>query len=511
MSRATKRFKKLNPSFVKTLSELIKDYPVININGVNNRDVNSICYDSRKGVPGSLFVAIRGARYNGEHFIKQAVDKGASIVVSESPYSPKKFPYCKNLTYVQVECCREALSSIASRFYEEPSNKLKLFGITGTNGKTTVAYILESIFQNQGKLTGVVGTINSRYSGITQTSSMTTPESLDLNCKLYEMVQNNVEYCFLEVSSHALALKRVENLRFETILFTNLTRDHLDFHTTFQDYKETKKSLFKKYPKAKAVVNIDDPIGKEIFAESRSVDLLKIGLSDKADIKAVDIQLSPKETRWRLQTPWGQKVIRSKLLGVHNIYNQLAAAAGALSQKISLETITNGLESINKVPGRFEPLEKGQPFTVIVDYAHTEDALTKVLQSCKAITKNKIILVFGCGGDRDRGKRLGMGKAAINGSNYAIVTSDNPRTEDPEKIIDDICKGFLGHKQTKKDHMRIADRGKAIQHAIAIAQPGDLVLITGKGHENYQIVSSSSIPFDDRALATAAIEKRFNR
>ncbi len=510
ISPSIKRLNKLNPNSVKTLNELIEGYPPINIYGPNDPIVESICYDSRKVALGSLFVAIRGAQSNGEQFIEQAIANGATVIVSESPYLSSQASDNKNITYVQVESCRETLSLIASRFYGDPSKELKLFGITGTNGKTTVAYILESIFLNLGKSVGVIGTVNSRYSGKNQASSMTTPESLDLNRTLCEMVKNKVDHCFLEVSSHALALQRVENLHFETILFTNLTRDHLDFHPTFEDYKETKKSLFKKYPKAKAIVNIDDPTGLEIVAENLSTDFLKIGLNAQADIRAKNIQLSPKETRWTLQTPWGNQAIRSKLLGLHNIYNQLTAAAGALSQEVPLETIAIGLNSIDKVPGRFEPVEKGQSFSVIVDYAHTDDALTNVLQACKAVTENKIILVFGCGGDRDRGKRPRMGQAAINGADYVIVTSDNPRTENPEKIIDDICKGFPNNTQVNADHIRISDRRKAIERAIEIAQPGDLVLIAGKGHENYQVLSSETIPFDDREFAAKALEKRLN-
>ena len=511
ISPSRKRLNKLHPNFAATLDELIDSCSIIDIKGPDCPIVQSICYDSRKATSDSLFVAIRGAQSNGEQFIGQALAKGATVIVAESPYSPGLFPDIENTTYVQVESCRETLSLISSRFYKKPSKKLGLLGITGTNGKTTVAYLLESIFQTQEKSVGVIGTINSRYSGKVQASSMTTPESLDLNQELSEMVQNGVEYCFLEVSSHALALQRVDNLNFEAVMFTNLTRDHLDFHPTFEDYKETKKSLFKKFPNAKAIINIDDPVGLEIVDENPSANFLKIGLNEEAEIRAIDIQLSPEGTRWTLQTPFGNQKIDSKLLGIHNVYNQLVAAAGALSQEVSLEAIAAGLEKIKRVPGRFDSVEGGQPFSVIIDYAHTEDALTNVLKACKSVTQKRIILVFGCGGDRDRGKRPKMGRTAFEGANVLVVTSDNPRTENPDLIIDDVCKGFPETASENIDFLRISDRRKAINHAIEIAQPGDLVLIAGKGHEDYQILNSKTISFDDREIAAEALAERYPR
>jgi UDP-N-acetylmuramoyl-L-alanyl-D-glutamate--2,6-diaminopimelate ligase len=506
-----KRLNKLNPNLATTLDKLIGGCSIIDIKGPGNPIVESVCYDSRKATPDSLFVAIRGARSNGEQFIGQALVNGSTVIVAESPYSPGLFTDIQNTTYVQVENCRETLSLIASRFYKEPSKKLQLFGITGTNGKTTVAYLLESIFQKQEKSVGVIGTINSRYSGKAQASSMTTPESLDLNRELSEMLQSGVGHCFLEVSSHALALQRVDNLHFETVLFTNLTRDHLDFHPTFEDYKETKKSLFKKFPKAKAIINIDDPVGLEIVDENPSINFFKVGLSKEAEIRATDIQLSPEGTNWTLQTPFGNQKINSKLLGIHNVYNQLVAVAGALSQEMSLKTIVIGLEKIKRVPGRFDSVEKGQPFSVIIDYAHTEDALTNVLKACKSVTQKRIILAFGCGGDRDRGKRPKMGRAAFEGADFLIVTSDNPRTENPDSIIEGTCKGFPETAKENIDFVCISDRGEAINHAIAIAQPGDLVLIAGKGHEDYQILNSKTISFDDREVAIDALAKRYPR
>lgn len=511
ISPSRKRLNKLNPNLATTLDQLIDGCSVIDIKGARCPVVESVCYDSRKATSDSLFIAIRGSQSNGEQFIGEALANGSTVIVAESPYSPGQFPDIENITYVQVENCREALSLIASKFYKEPSKKLQLFGITGTNGKTTVAYLLESIFQNQGKTIGVIGTINSRYSGKVQSSSMTTPESLDLNRELSEMYRNRVEYCFLEVSSHALALQRIDNLHFETVLFTNLTRDHLDFHPTFEDYKDTKKSLFKKFPEAKAVINIDDPVGIEIINENPSTNFLKVGLSEEAEIRAIDIQLSPEGTKWTLKTPFGNQDIDSKLLGVHNVYNQLVAAAGALSQQVPIETIALGLEKIKRVPGRFDSVEKGQPFSVIIDYAHTEDALTNVLKACKSVTQERIILVFGCGGDRDRGKRSKMGRAAFEGADFLVVTSDNPRTENPDSIIDDVCKGFPEAYSDSVDFIRVLDRNKAINHAIEIAQPGDAVLIAGKGHEDYQILNSKTISFDDREVAIDALLKRYPR
>ena len=499
----------LNKSFTTTLDEIIKGYRVLNIKGSTQAIVRSVCYDSRKAKPDSLFVAIRGNQNNGEEFIGNALANGATIVVTESSYSADQFSNIGNITYIQVESCRDALSFIASKFYKEPSRKLRLFGITGTNGKTTVTYLLESIFQNQEKLVGVIGTINSRYSEKVQASSMTTPESLDLNRELSEMVRAGIEYCFLEVSSHALALNRVNNLHFDTILFTNFTRDHLDFHSTLEDYKNVKKSLFKKFPKAKAIINIDDPVGLEILAENPTLDFSKVGTSSNAEIRAVNIQLSSVCTKWTLQTPLGNQKINSKLLGLHNIYNQLIATSAALSQNISLEAIATGLEKTKTVPGRFESIERGQPFSVIIDYAHTEDALTNTLKACKSMAKKRIILVFGCGGDRDRGKRPKMGRVAFDGADILIVTSDNPRTENPDSIIEDICKGFPKATKNNDNFFCISDRQQAISRSIEIARPDDLVLVAGKGHETYQILNSGAITFNDRAVAIEALIKRY--
>ncbi len=498
----------MNPKSLKTLDQIIKGFPILDIQGPSNPIVQSICYDSRRASSNTLFVAIRGENTDGERFIGESINNGATIIIAESSYSPSLVPDLENITYIQVQNCREALSYLSSQFYDKPSKKLKLFGVTGTNGKTTVVYLLESIFEALGNSVGVIGTVNSRFSGKARSSSMTTPESLNLNRVLSEMVENGIDYCFLEVSSHALAMQRVDNLEFETILFTNLTRDHLDFHPTFEDYKETKKSLFKKFPNAKAVVNIDDFTGLEIVNENTSINFFKTSVENEADIRATDIRLTPKETQWTLRTTLGNREIRSKLLGLHNVYNQLTAAAGAFTQKVPLEIIVKGLEKISNIPGRFESIDKGQPFSVIVDYAHTDDALTNILRASKTVTKSKVILVFGCGGDRDRGKRPRMGEVAITGADQIIVTSDNPRTEDPDKIIDDICRGFPENAQENTDYIRIPDRRKAIEYSIKIAQPGDLILIAGKGHENYQVLSTETIPFDDREIASSALDKR---
>ncbi len=385
---------------------------------------------------------------------------------------------------------------------------MALTGITGANGKTTTAYLMESILREEGKRVGVIGTINYRYGDTIIPAPVTTPESLDLNRLLQEMTSQGVSHCVMEASSHALHLKRVWNLDFEVGIFTNLTRDHLDFHESMENYKTAKKLLFTANKVKKAVLNLDDPVGLEIKQELQ-IEAIGISLNRPADVTAEDIQRKDNTTRFMLKTPWGSIEMQTALLGAHNLQNILSAASAALLQGISLETVARGIRNVENVPGRFEGVQEGQKFLVVVDYAHTDDALRNVLEAARQLTQKRVIVVFGCGGDRDRGKRPLMGSIALKLSDCALITSDNPRGEDPESIINDIVEGMTTElKQSRRHDEIIPDRKQAIERAIELAEEGDLVLIAGKGHEDYQILKSGTIHFDDREIARNAIHER---
>ncbi len=490
------------------ISHLTRKAELVGFSGDLEREVSGLEYDSRRIQPDNMFVAISGLVEDGSKFIEDALARGARTIVSELPAGISNFNNSgEAVTQLQVESARTALAQFSNEFYGCPSEKLSVIGITGSNGKTTTSYLLEAIFNTAGKATGVLGTINYRYGGKTFPSTFTTPESSDLNRMLAEMVDEKVEHCLLEISSHALVLKRAFGLNFEVAVFTNLTRDHLDFHETMEQYKNAKKLLFRNNNVKKAVINIDDSAGKEIFDEL-SVERLSTGLISPADISAENIQLSDKGTSFDLKTPWGALSLEISLLGLHNVHNLLTATAVALLQGIDLETIGKGIQSLKNVPGRFESVDLGQAYAVIVDYAHTDDALSKALCAARAVTKNRLILVFGCGGDRDRGKRKLMGQVAFELSDFAIVTSDNPRKEDPNRIIEDILHGLPEKVQENHDYEICVDRKSAIFKAIGLAEAGDLILIAGKGHEDYQIIGSEKKHFDDRKIAAQAIRER---
>jgi UDP-N-acetylmuramoyl-L-alanyl-D-glutamate--2,6-diaminopimelate ligase len=493
------------------LSRLIQDLGALHVMGTLSREVTSIASDSRKAQAGSLFVSIRGHRQNGDHFIGDALAAGATSFITETEFDRLEGHHLSSngITAVRVPDSRLALSKVSAEFYRHPSSRLNLIGITGTNGKTTLTYILEALFGMAGQKTGVIGTINYRYGGVKHPASVTTPESLEINRMLNDMAENGVESCFMEVSSHSLNLKRVHAMSFKVGVFTNLSQDHLDFHGSMESYIQDKKDLFRANQVEKRVLNIDDPVGREILNES-SAETLTIGIHHPADITAKDCVLTEEGSRFTLQTPSGNREIFTHLLGTHNIYNLLSGAAVALFQGISLDDIDRGMRSIDRVPGRFEQLRCGQDFGVVVDYAHTDDALKNALHAARAVARNRVLVVFGCGGDRDPGKRPKMGKVAIDNSALAIITSDNPRSEDPGLIIRDIQTGIPETAKENQDYVIIQDRAEAIEYAIGQARPGDLLLIAGKGHEDYQVLSTGTIHFDDREVAEVAIKKRLN-
>lgn len=493
------------------LAKLINGFPLQNLMGTLDREIKSIAYDSRKVEPGALFVAIPGHHHDGNRFLGEALQQGAVAYITEAGVEDliEQGIGLQDTTGLHVVDARHALAWVASKFYGEPSRHMDLVGVTGTNGKTTLTYLLESIYNANEEPNGVIGSINYRYGDVVRSAPMTTPEALELNRMLAEMRAAGIHRCVMEVSSHSLALKRVRDLRFAVGVFTNFSRDHLDYHQTLEHYKECKKGLFRDCLVAKQVINIDDAVGREIVAESPPV-TLTTGLEQSADVTAENLKISLDGVRFTLKTPYGETEIQSTLLGRHNVYNLLSAAAVALIQNIGLDTIARGIRELNKVPGRFEKVDMGQGFIVAVDYAHTDDALANALKAARALTPNQVIVVFGCGGDRDTTKRPEMGRIAVDMADFAVITSDNPRTEDPNRIIDQICEGIPHDVKPEERYMVLPDRKQAIRFAVNKARAGDLVLIAGKGHEDYQVLADGRIHFDDREEAASALQQRFN-
>lgn len=497
---------------IKSLGILLENVEVIEVLGDLGTAVRGLAYDSRQVVEGDLFVAIHGARQDGSRFIEDAVRRGASAVLVEKAPEAKLPVAC-----VRVPDSRKALAGLAAAFYDNPSLDLQLIGITGTNGKTTTTLLLESILKKAGHSPGVIGTIDYRWEGRRKSASMTTPESLDLQKLFHEMRRDRVSHVVMEVSSHALALGRVEGCTFKAGLFTNLSQDHLDFHSTMESYFEAKSLLFRNHlgfnGKASAgVINADDPYGKRLM-EGAAGDVWSYSVSHRAaGVWVKSSELSTSGIRAELHTPAGSLDIRSSLLGRLNLYNLVAAATTALAIGISKEAIHEGLQAVSFVDGRLQrvsaPPERG--CEVVVDYAHTPDAMEKALTCLREMTKGRLLVVFGCGGDRDRGKRPLMGKVAAELGDFVALTSDNPRSEAPAEIIRDIEPGVkavglsyiasgssLGEG---KGYTIEADRKKAIELALSWAKPGDLVFIGGKGHETYQIIDGQVLPFDDRLV-----------
>jgi len=482
----------------KNLKNLMAGIEIAGSLGDPNREIKHISFDSRKIRQGSLFVAISGKQHDGKSFIKEATDKGAIAVITQSPLKSISSIIAKknDVTAFCVKDSRQALSKISANYYDKPFKDLSLTGITGTNGKTTLTYILEALSKADGRHAGVIGTIDCHFRKTVMPATITTPESLDLNRNIREMVDAGVSDCFLEVSSHALSQKRVFEMNFDAGVFTNLSRDHLDFHGDMEEYKNAKAKLFRENLVMNAIINIDDPTGEE-FAEEFKEKTITTGISPAADFSAENIFLAKTQSKFILKTPHGSVDIKTNLLGRHNIYNLLSAAACAVTRGMSLEKIQETFKEIPAIPGRFESINSGQNFSVLVDYAHTQDALSKSIIASKAFTLGEVIVVFGCGGDRDKGKRKEMGRVATKNADFTVITSDNPRTEDPKKIIDDIVKGVLSNGSYKA----ITDRREAIAYAINRAKKNDLVLIAGKGHEDYQVLGKTKARFDDREVA----------
>ncbi len=480
-----------------------------------NPDVTGVEYNSRRVATGFAFVAMKGETTDGNRYIDAALAAGAVAVISDSALeSPRA-----DVAWAQVPHGRRALARVSANFYKRPAERLSITGITGTNGKTTTAFLVESIFKSEPRKSALIGTIEYHLGDRTLAAPHTTPESLELNRFFAQAVGQGVTEAVMEVSSHALAQQRVFGIPYDVAVFTNLTRDHLDYHGSFDQYFEAKKMLFAGVgtePPRAAVLNIDDAYGLSLvkFAQSRGAAVFTYGL-ERADFHAEKVDVGLNGTRLDAVTPVGVVPLWSPLMGKVNVYNILAATAAAYARGVALDAIATGIERLARIPGRFERVDCGQPFTVVVDYAHTDDALRNLTDLARefvarAGNRGRVITLFGCGGDRDRAKRPLMGQAAGRGSDFVILTSDNPRSEDPQAIIADALAGL---QPTGTPYAVEPDRRKAIGLAIHEARPGDIVLLAGKGHEKVQITRAGATPFDDvevaaEALSAAGFSKR---
>jgi UDP-N-acetylmuramoyl-L-alanyl-D-glutamate--2,6-diaminopimelate ligase len=474
--------------------------------------VSGVTHDSRAVAPGAVFVAIRGERADGAAFAADAVRRGALAVVSaSSPAAPLDVPW------LQTTDARLALAELAALFHGRPSERLSVVGVTGTNGKTTTTYLLASVFEAAGLPCGRLGTVTIRVGpspADERDASHTTPEASEVQRLLAEMVARGCRACAMEVSSHALALHRVAEVRFQAAIFTNLTRDHLDFHGDMTQYFAAKRRLFQMLPSgATAVVNADDPRGAELAASQPRV--LTFAIDRPADIHASDIQSSLEGLAFDVDTPRGRLAIRSPLVGRPNVSNILGVIGAAVALDLPAEAIERGLAGLERVPGRFQIVSSpADDVRVVVDYAHTDDALKNLLETLRPLAGGRVVTVFGCGGDRDRTKRPLMGAVAARLSDFVVLTSDNPRSEEPARIIEEITRGLAptvppgSPARPGTPFETIVDRRAAIERAVRAAQAGDLVVIAGKGHEKYQIVGDRTLPFDDVDVARAALAQR---
>jgi UDP-N-acetylmuramoyl-L-alanyl-D-glutamate--2,6-diaminopimelate ligase len=483
------------------LAELLRHTEVFNTKGDVKLDVQSLAYDSRRVGRSCLFFAIQGERADGHRFVSQVLHSGGVAVVSEQP-PPEGFA----ATWVQVGRIRRALAEVSRAFYGDPDDKLKLVGITGTNGKTTTAYLLHSILESAGIEAGLFGTVEYRVGSQAIPAYHTTPESLDLAAYFDELVHAGGEAAAMEVSSHALAQERVWGFRFAAAVFTNLTRDHLDYHKDFESYFAAKRRLFEGVgtsPPALGVINIDDPWGERLL-KTHQTSQITYGIDSNAQVKVTHFIQSIRGIHATVSTPRGSLEIESSLLGKVNLDNILAAVATATGLGIATEKIEEGVRALRQVPGRFERVDAGQPFMVLADYAHTDDALKNALTTVRGFTRNRLIVVFGCGGERDRTKRPLMGEVAGRLSDWAVLTSDNPRSEDPLLIMNDA---IVGLQKSGGSYIAEVDREQAIRKALKQAREGDVVLLAGKGHETYQVLKDGPISFDDREVARRVLRE----
>ncbi|MBU8907115.1 UDP-N-acetylmuramoyl-L-alanyl-D-glutamate--2,6-diaminopimelate ligase [Desertibacillus haloalkaliphilus] len=482
------------------LNELLKSFVHYEKIGSDNPLITSIEMDSREVTEGSLFICIDGYTVDGHDFVSQAVDAGAVAVLAERAVET-------SVPVILVKDTKRSMAIIANVFFDHPTKKLNLIGVTGTNGKTTITHLIEKIFSDAGQRTGLIGTMYTKIGEETTEAVNTTPESLPLQKTFRQMVDKNVDTAVMEVSSHALHLGRVRGCDFNVAIFTNLSPDHLDYHGTMEAYLHAKGLLFAQLgntfgdQKKIAVLNQDDPASKEL-EKMTAAHVISYGFDTKSDVMATDIKMTANGTRFTISAFSESVQVQLKLIGTFSVYNVLAATAAGLASGIRLSQIKASLEEVEGVAGRFEVVDAGQSYTVIVDYAHTADSLENVLSTVKEFAKGRVYVVVGCGGDRDRSKRPKMAEIAVDLADVAIFTSDNPRTEDPKAILADMEAGVTG-----RNYLVEMDRKKAIEYATREARKDDVVVIAGKGHETYQIVGTQSYDFDDREVARAVIER----
>jgi UDP-N-acetylmuramoyl-L-alanyl-D-glutamate--2,6-diaminopimelate ligase len=464
------------------------------IRGDGETAVSDVVLDTRRVTPGALFCCVPGSRVDGHDLAGAALEAGAVALCVERPLQ-------LDAPQLVVGSVRAALARLADAFFGSPSRRMDLVGVTGTNGKTTTAFMLEAIFRAAGLVPGLIGTVEVRIGETRLPVLHTTPEAPDLQRLLAEMADSGVRAAAMEVSSHGLALGRVDATRFRAAIFTNLTQDHLDFHRDLEEYFQAKRRLLTPELSAVGVVNLDDPYGRRLASEATGIELVTTGSAGEADWRASEVSAALDGTTFRLEGPAGSRPVRLQVAGHFNVANALGALAAAAALGIDLDTAVAGVESLAGVPGRFERVDAGQPFTVLVDYAHTPDSLENVLQAARAVTGGRVIAVFGCGGDRDRAKRPLMGEIAAKLADHTVVTSDNPRSERPEAIVAQILDG-VRRSAVPDRYQAEVDRRAAIRLALGLARAGDAVIIAGKGHEQGQeLEDGRKVPFDDRVVA----------
>ena len=493
---------------MKTLKDIISTLDVQQVQGDQNVSIQDITADSRAVKLNSLFIALDGATVDGHNYIDKAVAAGAVAVIVSKPVTVPD-----DVCVITVSDTRQAMMVCVPYFFDYPANRMRMVGVTGTNGKTTTTHMIRHILKAQGHKVGVIGTVHIMIGDTSYPIHNTTPDVVDLQHILHQMVQENVEYCVMEVSSHALALGRVSGVEFDTAVFTNLTQDHLDFHKTFENYLAAKCKLFEQVSASDqvkdnkgAVINIDDSYGHRVM-EKTTAPTITYSTLGKGTLNASDVHMSTKNSQYTVNYKGESYPVSMNTTGLFNVYNTLAAIGACLQEGISMEAIDTALKTFSSVPGRFELIEEGQDFAVVVDYAHTPDGLQNILETAKAIKENRIIIVFGCGGDRDATKRPIMGRIAAEYGDKIYVTSDNPRTEDPVQIVKDVEVGVKEALRDGTSYEVIVNRREAINHAIHDAKAGDIVIIAGKGHENYQILKNETIHFDDREEARKALKE----
>lgn len=494
---------------MKRVEDIVKVISPIQVEGPQTAEVCHITADSRTVQEGSLFICLVGATVDGHSFVEKAVQDGAVAVVVSKPVTVPD-----HVALIYVEDTRQALQAAVPFFYDYPASKMRMIGVTGTNGKTTTTHIIAHLLRSQGYTVGVIGTVHILIDDQSYPIHNTTPDVADLQQILQQMVDAGVTHCIMEVSSHALALGRTAGVEYDTAVFTNLTQDHLDFHKTFDNYLAAKAKLFKQVSASYqvkegkgAVINVDDAYGQSIVDVTTSP-MITYSTEGKGSMNASDLTVTAKSSQFTLNYDGKSYPISTKIAGMFNVYNTLAAVGATLYEGLSMEEIVKGLATFTAVPGRFELIEEGQDFAVVVDYAHTPDGLENILQTAKKIVENRILVVFGCGGDRDATKRPIMGRIAAQYGDRVFVTSDNPRTEDPVQIVKDVEVGVKEGLRDGVDYDVIVDRREAIFAAIAEAKAGDVVIIAGKGHEDYQILKEETIHFDDREVAREALKER---